>query len=322
MTPPRAPTVTVVTGYYNRAERVTASVRSVLQQSLEDFEYLVFDDASTDGTYDALIAIEDPRLRVIRHEQNQGFVAGLRGLLESARAPFVAIHGAGDVSHPERLRMQVDLLRRAPDIAAVGCYRQNTDGDGRVLSEVRPPAKNLTLARLLRRNAFSHGEVTFRKAAYDAVGGYRDSFTYAQDYDLWLRLARHHRLAIVPEMLYTRVIGHDNVSFHPTKLLRQAKYAELARTLAIAPERTDALLGQLAIEGIDAVVLDANPAIWATIEQKVLALVALARPSDARDLLARYRGPGWRRSALHGLVRLTPMITSAKNVMTRGARAP
>lgn len=322
MTPSRTgtPRVSVVSGYYNRAAFAAASIASILDQTFTDFEYLVFDDASSDGTVAVLESFADPRLQVIRHLTNLGFVRGMIAAIARARGEYIAVHGSGDLSHRQRLERQVAFLDRHPEYGAVGSHRRNVAPDGSVLSIVRPRPADLRFERLLRANVYSHGEVTYRRALYEDVGGYRPQFTYAQDRDLWLRMARESRLGVVPEVLYDRIVQADGVSFVPAKLARQAMFSHLAATLArLEPSQQRDLLARVDAGGIESVVSPDHPVLRRRFARKVIVLGVAGRWTDAQelaDLLPR-RGGGSR--AFHWALRAFASL--GRRLDPDGARA-
>jgi len=181
---------------------VHEALESVLRQTYSDLEVVVVDDGSTDGTGDVLAGLRDERLRVVRQEPT-GLVAALQRGLAEARAPLVARMDADDVSEPERLERQVDLLARRPRVGMAATWVAVIDEDGRELRrEVLPSAHQDLARRLLLRNPFQHGSVLLRREAIEAIGGYRADYGANEDYDLWRRLARSWELACVPEVLY------------------------------------------------------------------------------------------------------------------------
>ncbi|WP_225767318.1 glycosyltransferase [Inquilinus sp. Marseille-Q2685] len=202
--------VSIVTVYYNRGDLVADSIGSLLSQTHRDIEIIAVDDGSTDETYDRLRAFDDERLTVIRH-QNQGFVGSIRKGIEMARGDIIAIHGSGDISHPDRIARQLAVLAERPDVGVVGCYVENRNLL-RNYSTVHMPKVGPDAGRqLAEANFLMHGEVMFRKQVYDAVGGYRPFFRLAQDRDLWLRMSERTGFHIVPEILYTRFVRLDGV---------------------------------------------------------------------------------------------------------------
>lgn len=220
-----APTVSVVTAFYNRAQYVRESVGSLLEQTFRDMEVVVVDDGSSDGTPDELEKLRDPRLKVIV-QANAGFVAAMnRGICES-RGRYVAVHGSGDISLPGRFEAQAAYLDAHPEIGVVGCsvrVGQRVVGPWKKAIERGP-----LLPVALDRNPFSHGEVMFRRSLFDQVGGYRPAFRFAQDRDLWLRMGRHCEYAILPEPYYERRYLANAVSRNPDQVIMQKKLAQFA----------------------------------------------------------------------------------------------
>jgi glycosyltransferase involved in cell wall biosynthesis len=178
------------------------AIESILRQTYADLELVVVDDGSTDGTVEVLESFRDDRLRLFWQEPLGLVVALQRGVAE-ARAAFVARMDADDVSEPERLERQVELLRLRPRAGMVATWVAVIDEEGRELRrEVLPPEPEDLARRLLLRNPFQHGSVLMRRDAVEEVGGYRADYGANEDYDLWRRLARSWELACVPEVLY------------------------------------------------------------------------------------------------------------------------
>lgn len=220
--------VSIVTVYYNRETFVEDSINSLLNQTYKNVEIVAVDDGSTDGTYEKLLSFSDPRLKIIRHE-NQGFVKSVRKAVDIASGEIIAIHGSGDISLPERIEKQVKVLIDNEEIGVVGCYVENIDyiTNKSVIHKPRlNPDKNLTDS-LKEKNIFTHGEVMFRKALYDKVGGYREYFKYSQDKDLWLRLSLITKFFIIEEVLYRRYNLRDGVSRSTDKIVMQNYFVSI-----------------------------------------------------------------------------------------------
>ncbi|WP_296222920.1 glycosyltransferase [uncultured Sphingomonas sp.] len=224
---PALPLVSVVSAFYNRAGRVAESIGSVLAQDYPNLEVIVVDDGSRDDTLGKLRKLDDPRLRIITRE-NRGFVASMNEAIAASRGDFIAVHGSGDLSLPGRIVQQAKVLVDSPDIGVVGCWVDNDETDGPGSRLFKAPRGLDFHATLLSRGLFTHGEVMFRRAPFDAVGGYRDFFRFAQDRDLWLRMSRLCGYDIVPEILYRRYKPEGGVSADPAKLLLQAYLSDFA----------------------------------------------------------------------------------------------
>ena len=196
----RAPLLSVVMPVRDGLPFLDEIVRSILGQTFDDFELVALDDASTDDTLGALRewARRDARVRVFHSARRLGLSGSSNFVVERARAPFVARMDADDVAHPERLARQFEVLRGLPDVVLVGTLSEGIDAAGR---RVRPRDR----WRLLRSSAFPpfpHGSIMFRRAAFDAVGGYREECASWEDQDLFFRLARRGRIFVLPDALY------------------------------------------------------------------------------------------------------------------------
>src|ERR1700749_4123369 len=121
------PLVTIVSVFHNRGAEVERSVNSLLAQTYTPLEIIVVDDGSTDDTALRLRAFADPRLSV-RIQPNQGFTRAVDAAVRSAKGSFVAIHGAGDISLPQRIEQQARVLAEHPEVGVVGCLIENETG--------------------------------------------------------------------------------------------------------------------------------------------------------------------------------------------------
>ncbi len=230
--PSAACQVSVVCACYNRAAYLGETIDSLLQQDFDDFEVIVVNDGSSDPRVrEILDGYRDARLRVI-HQDNAGFVQAIRRAIAASKAPFIAIQGAGDVSHPQRLARQYAFLAAHPEVAMAGCRYHNVtkragSDDMRRLGKFSNPEP--TAAEIRRGNPFAHGEVMIRRACYDAVGGYRTFFVNSQDKDLWLRLSMTYRLRIIDEVLYERrIFAADGIAASLKKTLSQIAFSRVA----------------------------------------------------------------------------------------------
>jgi GT2 family glycosyltransferase len=198
-----APTVSVVLPAYNALRYVGAAIDSVLQQTFTDFELLIVDDGSTDGTRDTIRSYRDPRIIVIEHDRNRGLPAGLNHALAIARGEYIARQDADDVSEPNRLHDQVAFLRRRPEVALVGAWFTVIDALGTITSRVTLPTDDLDVRWAMWFSCpFVHSAVMWRHLPVrTAVGEYNERFMYAQDYELWTRIAARFAVANIPAFL-------------------------------------------------------------------------------------------------------------------------
>ena len=228
------PAVSVVCAWYNRFEQLGLTLQSLFSQTFSSFEIILVNDGSTDARVaDCLDRHQDKRLKVI-HQANKGFTASIRRAIEEARGEFIAIQGAGDSSYPNRLARQFSYLRDHPEIIAVGCARDTLIVGGPQSGLVRQ-AKGYDKTLWSKEDLvkpkipFGHGDTMFRASAYRKSGGYRDFFKYAQDRDLWPRMAEHGNFVMMNEALYCRsAFVSEGVGIHPTKQILQSKYMSFA----------------------------------------------------------------------------------------------
>jgi glycosyltransferase involved in cell wall biosynthesis len=194
------PKITVVMPVHNAGRFLDAAIRSIVQQTFAEFELVIVDDGSTDGSLEISRdwAISDDRIRVFANEERKGHSVTSNFAVSLARAEIVARMDADDLSHSERLARQWHVISRSADIVLVGTLADGIDAEGR---PVRPRDRY----RIMRRSYFApfpHGSILFRKDAFNAVSGYAGSAMRVGDQDLYHRLARHGRIMTLPDVLY------------------------------------------------------------------------------------------------------------------------
>lgn len=231
------PLVSVLMPAYNCEAFVGEAVASMLAQTFTDFELLVIDDGSADSTRAVLEAIRDPRLRLASNPHNMGLIRTLNRGLELANGHYVARMDADDVSSPERLERQVEFLQSHPDVDVLGTMVNLINVDGKQFGAIRGyPTDPQAIHRfLLRECCLIHPTVMFRKDVVLAAGGYSPAARHAEDYDLWLRLSDHHKIANLPEQLVSYRMHRNQVSIK--NLPTQHAVAQSCRRAALQRRR-------------------------------------------------------------------------------------
>jgi glycosyltransferase involved in cell wall biosynthesis len=201
-----SPQVSVVMPVYNGRRWLGEAVESILAQTLSDFEFVIVDDGSMDGSPRILeeYAQRDARVRVISRA-NTGIVGALNDGLAAARGELTARMDADDRCQPERFERQLQALESDPEVVAVGTCAVSVDPDGNELGDAPVPLRHEDIeAQHLRGiSCIYHPAVMMRTKAVRSVGGYRQQAWPAEDFDLWLRLGEVGRLANLPEKLFT-----------------------------------------------------------------------------------------------------------------------
>ena len=193
------PSISVLMPVYNAERYLGEAIESVLGQGFGDFEFLIVDDGSTDGSLAAIrrYTAGDPRVR-LTSRANTGHIVALNEMLAAARGEFVARMDADDVALPGRFEHQVAFLREHPDVVCVGGAFQMIDEAGRYLTTIYPPEGDDRIQELALQGhcPINHPSAMFRREAAIAVGSYREEMLACpEDLDLWLRLGEVGRLA-------------------------------------------------------------------------------------------------------------------------------
>lgn len=207
--------VSVALPVHRAGAELDAALADIQEQTLRDLEILVVlngADASTRERAERAAA-NDPRVRVLTLER-ANLAAALNVALREAAHPLVARMDADDRCAPERLALQSRWMTEHPEAGAVGTAWDQTDRTGRRLATVRPPTDPSELRwRLLIDNPLAHGSMMLRREAVRAVGGYDERLERAQDYDLWLRLARATPIGCLADVLYTHRLRDGSGSY-------------------------------------------------------------------------------------------------------------
>ena len=201
MTPPiEHEPLSVVMPVHNALPHLYAAVRSILDQSWRDFEFVIFDDGSTDGSAERLRewASRDSRIRLVRSETNLGPVSSSNEVVKLAKARLIARMDADDISHPDRLKLQLEVLERCPEVGLIGTMHDTIDPQGRKL---RGP----NYWRLFQKNwfvPFAHGSIMYRREIFDQLGGYREECVFWEDQDFFVRASTITKVVTLSAPLY------------------------------------------------------------------------------------------------------------------------
>jgi glycosyltransferase involved in cell wall biosynthesis len=212
---PSAPAVSVLMAAHNERGFIEQALDSLLQQTCQDFEIVVVDDASVDGTEEVLrrYAASDTRVRVLHNETRLRLPDSLNLGFRQCRADLIARADADDVYEPMRLERQLAFLNTHPEIGVVSCGCQLIDNRGRSLRTIRhPPDHDRIRIGLLFANCLLHPGVVVRASVLRAAGGYDSRYWTAQDRDLWARTLTATRMANMPDLFVRKRIHRQSVS--------------------------------------------------------------------------------------------------------------
>ena len=242
------PRVSFLMAVYDGETYLDEAIQSVLNQTLHDFEFIIINDGSADGTAKIIERYRRGDGRIRAYEQpNCGLVMALNRGLELARGEYVARMDADDISVPGRVAAQVTFMDAHPEVGICGTWIETI---GMHHSDVRRyPTDDATIRSwLLFESVLAHPSIMMRRELLMKTGlSYNAGYVHAEDYDLWVRAARHTALANIPEVLLRyRLHPQQVVQKHEAKKLASARLVRLAQLerLGIHPTEEELALHQ------------------------------------------------------------------------------
>jgi len=210
-----SPTVSVLMSVFNGERWLSESIQSVLDQTFTDFEFIIVNDGSADGSLGIInqFAAEDPRIQVF-DKPNTGLADSLNYGIARANGEWIARIDADDICDRHRLLKQISLARSNAHLVLIGSGLKLLDENGIIGKTHTYPSDNNNLVRRLpcAKSFFPHSSAFFRTKTVKALGGYRTRIQRSQDRDLWLRLSEVGLLASHPECLVFIRKHHSQIS--------------------------------------------------------------------------------------------------------------
>ncbi len=291
---------------FNNAPYLAKAIDSILAQTVREFEFLIVNDGSSDGS-GAIInafAARDPRVRAI-HQENRGLVASLNRLVDESRAPLVARMDGDDIALPNRFERQLAFLAANPDHGVVGTWTSDIDRHDKPYPLKGPdqPASYESFLSLLETGPLlCHPSVIMRRDLVRGVGGYHPAYKHCEDYDLWLRLAERTKICSIPERLLLYRHTSEQVSSKHAVIQQVGAAVSCEahrRRVAGLPDPTEHLADLPPLDDLDA--LFGLPGMARGIRAKV-ALGILYSPAalrgDGYDMVMTHVREGGNRSGL------------------------
>ena len=211
------PFVSVVMPVFNRREFLAQAVESILNQTLTDFELIIVDDCSTDGSRDVIrqFSQQDRRIRVIQNAANQGIAAARNIGNLAARGNFIAIMDSDDIAYPARLEKQVDYLQKNPEVGVCGTWIRYVGATNKTTWKT-PLTDDEIRCGMLFGMCFANPTVMFRRTLITEHALMNDpAFTLAEDYDIWSRALEFAKMGNIGEVLL-------NYRIHPQQITVEA----------------------------------------------------------------------------------------------------
>lgn len=206
------PKISVIMSCYNSESTIAASIESILNQTYKDFEFIIWNDGSTDNTETIIRSFSDDRIRYFYHE-NTGLGMALRLACEQARGEYIARMDSDDIALPARLDKEINYFAGHPQCVLVSSAVNYISDDDEVIGRSFPYTDSVILKRLLLKglNVFVHPATMFRRDAYVKAGGYQP-LKKAQDIHLFARIARQGEVYVLPDILLNYRISVNSIS--------------------------------------------------------------------------------------------------------------
>lgn len=288
-----APLVSIIMPVYNTAAYVGQAIQSVLDQRFTDWELIIVDDGSSDGSEAVIRNYTDPRIRFERHTPNRGVSPTLNRALELCRGTFVARHDSDDLSLPERLEQQMAYLQADPACGIIGTYATTIDPEGAVVGAIEHHPVTDAGIRFASffDSPFVSSTVIFRRELLAFTGGFDNDPARPvwDDYDMWSRLLRHTVAANLPRhLLLYRMLrtGLTGTTAHAKAMVREQR----RRNIAAALPKTDPSIVDL-VAGIGFTHQRCSAGELRQVLQLLYALIAFCKPVDEehRNLIVQAR---------------------------------
>jgi len=206
------PKVSVLMSVYNAENDLGKSVDSILNQSFTDFEFIIINDGSKDGTREMLDAYAAKDLRiVVVHQDNTGLTKALNKGAALAKGEYIARQDGDDTSYPDRLRRQVELMEADKRVVLVGGNCDDVYPDGYKAQWGYYSSEELQKIVYLK-TPFPHSTAMMRTSVCKELGGYDESYKTAQDIEFWMRFAKKGKLAMIVEPVIERGVVAGSIS--------------------------------------------------------------------------------------------------------------
>jgi len=234
-----SPAVTVLMPVYNAEPFLREAIESILNQTFTDFEFLIINDGSTDGSEEIIKGYTDPRIKYYKNEQNLRLIATLNKGIGLARGKYIVRMDADDISLPARLEKQVAFMEENPEVVVCGSWAEVF---GKEKTLIRYLAEHEEIMfRMLYQCHLVHPTIIMRTKEVQAFKPLFDpAFLHAEDYDFFVRLGYSFKLANIREVLlkyrfHTGSVSqaHREVQKHNSEIVRLNQFIHLGYPVTV-----------------------------------------------------------------------------------------
>lgn len=204
--------ISILMGVFNAEDTLGQAIESIINQTYTNWELIIYDDGSTDQSYEVAASYADSRITVIRSNLNRGLGFALNRCLEKATGPIIARMDADDISFPQRLEIELDYLNKHSECDVVGTAITMFDGTGDYYT--RDSITNPQKEDFLAGSPIVHPTVMMKRSALAGVGGYNEAKNtlWVEDKDLWIRMIlKGCKFHVIPEVLHRYRYDYSSV---------------------------------------------------------------------------------------------------------------
>ena len=222
----KSPTVSVIIPTYNRAHLVGRAIKSVLEQTYQDFELIVVDDGSTDNTKEVVKGFNDKRIKYILHEKNKGATAARNTGIKAARGEYIAFQVSDDEWLPVKLEKQMKVFETVPPEVGVvytGFYRLKNSKKTYIPSPKIIQKEGYIFGSLLKGNFVTTQAVLVKRECFERAGMFDESLPRLQDWELFIRISKDYHFKCVDEPLLISYYQPHSISADQSALIRALK---------------------------------------------------------------------------------------------------
>ena len=206
---------------YNGERFIELAIKSVLNQTYKNFEFLIYNDGSTDNSLNIIKSFNDDRITIFNSKKNRGIVYGLNYLLKKSNGDIIARIDSDDVWVQNKLEKQINVLNNFGHNCLIACFANLIDDEGKVFdTKFKQYYVEKDIKKYLPNSNFIiHSSVVIPKNIFEKVGIYRDKYLHTEDYDLWLRIMYANiKIIILPEVLLNYRVSRYSVNFRFRKV--------------------------------------------------------------------------------------------------------
>jgi len=219
--------VSVIMPVFNSEKYVAEAINSILIQTHRNFEFLIFNDGSTDKSLQIIESFTDPRIKVFSFEKNIGYVKHLDDGIQISKGKYIARMDSDDICMPNRFEKQIRFMESNPDVGVCGTWAKTIGRDGQILKPSY--AHDEMIVQTMYFPPIIHPTAIIRRLTILQLSEwYKEEFLYAEDSELWVRISKISKLANLPEILLKYRVHEQSVTStkwhsHQFKLLQKVR---------------------------------------------------------------------------------------------------